>query len=196
MNRKVPKNVLLEICVVSLDYAIAAQRAKADRVELCSDLASGGTTPGTRFMEAAREHLHVPIQVLIRPRPGDFFYSAHEFQLMRKDIQNAKQLGMDGVVPGLLNRKFQIDVARARELVELAHPLQVPFHRAFDQSHSWRDSLEAVIQTGAFSQARLHEAASAADAFACSTETIWEVPDLPDRRGLRKDRYCATMKPS
>ncbi len=149
MNRKVPKNVLLEICVVSLDYAIAAQRARADRVELCSNLASGGITPDVRLMDAAREHLHIPIHVLIRPRPGDFFYLAHEFRLMRKDIQTAKQLGMDGVVLGLLNREFQIDVARTRELVELAHPLQVTFHRAFDQSHSWRDSLEAVIQTGA-----------------------------------------------
>ncbi len=149
MNRRVRKNVLLEVCVVSLDYAIAAQRAKADRVELCSDLASGGITPDIRLMEAAREHLRVPVHVLIRPRSGDFFYSAHEFQLMRKDIQNAKQLGMDGVVLGLLNREFQIDVARTRELVELAHPLQVTFHRAFDQSHSWRDSLKAVIQTGA-----------------------------------------------
>jgi copper homeostasis protein len=148
MNPKVSKDVLLEICVESLDYAVAAQGANAGRVELCSDLACGGITPSAGLMEAARDRLHVPVHVLIRPRPGDFFYSASEFDVMRKDIRNAKRLGMDGIVLGLLTRKLQVDVARTRELVELAHPLPVTFHRAFDQSRSWRDSLEAVIQAG------------------------------------------------
>jgi copper homeostasis protein len=149
MNRSVPNDILLEICAVSLDYAIAAQRAGANRLELCSDLACGGVTPDLRLMEAAREHLQIPIQVLIRPRAGDFCYSADEFRRMREDIQNAKDLKMDGVVVGVLEENARVDVARTRELVEFAHPLSVTFHRAFDETQSWRDSLEAVIQTGA-----------------------------------------------
>lgn len=149
MSRSVPNNILLEICAVSLDYAVAAQRAGANRLELCSDLACGGITPDLRSMEAAREHLQIPIQILIRPRPGDFCYSADEFRRMREDIQNAKNLRMDGVVVGVLDQKAQVDVARTRELVEFAYPLPVTFHRAFDETRSWRASLEAVIQTGA-----------------------------------------------
>ena len=149
MHLSASNSVLLEICAVSLDYAMAAQCAGANRIELCRDLTCGGLTPGLRLMEAAREHLQIPIQVLIRPRPGDFCYSAQEFWAMRKDIQNAKDLKMDGVVVGVLDQNAQVDVTRTRELVEFAHPLPVTFHRAFDETHSWRDSLEAVIQTGA-----------------------------------------------
>src|SRR6202142_2065578 len=144
-----PNRVLLEICVTSLDYAIATQRAGANRIELCSDLDCGGVTPSTRLMETAREQLRIPIHVLIRPRRGDFVYSAREFSTMRKAIQNARDRKMDGIVLGILGRNSQIDVIRTRQLVELAHPLPVTFHRAFDETHSWRDSLEAVIQTGA-----------------------------------------------
>jgi len=149
MKPNFPNPVFLEICVTSLDYALAAQRAGADRIELCSDLDCGGVTPSARLMKAARRHLRIPIHVLIRPRPGDFVYSAREFSAMRKAIQNAKDLKMNGIVVGILEGNSRIDVARTRELVELAHPLPVTFHRAFDESRSWQDSLEAVIQTGA-----------------------------------------------
>jgi copper homeostasis protein len=144
-----PRSVLLEVCVVSLDYAVAAESAGADRIELCRDLACGGITPDARLMEAVRKHLRIPIHVLIRPRPGDFVYSTAEFRTMRKDIENAKKLNMDGVVVGVLDRGSRIDIARTRELVEVAHPLPVTFHRAFDETTSWQESLEAVIQTGA-----------------------------------------------
>jgi len=149
MNRTMPKNVLLEICTVSLDCAIAAERAKAGRIELCSDLPCGGVTPPAQLVAAARTRLRIPVHVLIRPRPGDFVYSADELLIMRKSIQHARQSGMDGVVFGLLDEKSQVDVARTRELVEFARPLSVTFHRAFDETRSWQDSLEAVIQTGA-----------------------------------------------
>ncbi|MGC2247439.1 MAG: copper homeostasis protein CutC [Terriglobales bacterium] len=145
--------VLLEVCVTSPDYALAAQRAGADRIELCCDLDCGGLTPGARLMEAARKQLQIPIHVLIRPRPGDFVYSASEFQAMRKAIQTAKDLKMDGIVLGILDQNSHVDVARTRQLVELAHPLPVTFHRAFDETdtslNASLDSLEAVIETGA-----------------------------------------------
>jgi copper homeostasis protein len=149
MSPNSPNHVLLEICVASLDYAIAAQRAGANRIELCSDLDCGGVTPSTRLMETTREQLRIPIHVLIRPRPGDFVYSVREFSIMRKAIQNAKDIKMDGIVLGILDRKSCIDVTRTRQLVELAHPLPVTFHRAFDETYSLQDSLESVIQTGA-----------------------------------------------
>jgi copper homeostasis protein len=148
-TRRNSNRVLVEICVASLDYAMAAERAGADRIELCSELECGGVTPSIRLMEAARAQLRIPIHVLIRPRAGDFVYSSREFRTMRKAIQNPKDRKMDGIVVGILDRDARIDVARTRELVELAHPLPVTFHRAFDETRCRQDSLESVIQTGA-----------------------------------------------
>ncbi len=135
--------------MTSLDYAAAAERAGADRIELCTDLSCGGVTPSTRLMKAVRERLRIPIHVLIRPRAGDFIYSARELTTMHHAIEEAKKLKMDGIVLGILDRNSRIDVARTSELVELAQPLPVTFHRAFDETSCWQDSLEAVIQTGA-----------------------------------------------
>jgi copper homeostasis protein len=99
-------------------------------------------------MQAARR-LRVPIYVLIRPRAGDFLYSGGEFETMGRDIRVAKDLGMDGIVLGLLDQRQRVDVKRTSELVKLARPLPVTFHRAFDQCRHLSSSLEAVIQTGA-----------------------------------------------
>src|SRR5580704_4403829 len=93
---------VLEICVESVDHAVAAERGGAHRIELCSDLPSGGITPSVGFMQTTRRQVHIPIHMLIRPRPGDFYYSDHEFQIMRNDILAARQFGMDGVVLGVL----------------------------------------------------------------------------------------------
>jgi copper homeostasis protein len=140
---------VLEICAESVDYAVAAERANAHRIELCSDLASGGITPSAGLMRAARRHLRLPIHVLIRPRLGNFTYSERELEIMQNDIGMAKQLGMDGIVVGVLNAKSRVDVACMRELVALACPLSVTFHRAFDHCRDWEEALEAVIETGA-----------------------------------------------
>jgi copper homeostasis protein len=142
-------NRVLEICVESVDHAIAAERGGADRIELCSDLSSGGITPSAGCMQTARRHLGIPIHVLIRPRPGDFEYSDRELEIMRNDILAAKQIGMNGVVLGVLQENTRVDVERTKALVELAHPLPVTFHRAFDASENLETSLEDVIQTGA-----------------------------------------------
>lgn len=149
MRPNLPHPVLLEICATSLDYAMAAERAGADRIELCTNLDCGGLTPGSRLMQSARKALRIPIHVLIRPRPGNFVYSPREFSTMRDAIQTAKALKMDGIVLGILDPNSRIDVPRTRQLVELAHPLPVTFHRAFDETPSWQDSLESVIRTGA-----------------------------------------------
>ena len=143
-----PKPMVLEICVESLDRAVAAERGGAQRVELCSDLSSGGITPSAGLMETARRHVKIPIHVLIRPRAGDFLYSDVELEIMERDIRAAKKLGMDGIVLGLLDEKKQVDVERTAKLVKLAAPLPVTFHRAFDLCKDMALSLEAVIKTG------------------------------------------------
>jgi copper homeostasis protein len=144
-----PKQFVLEICVESVDHAIAAERGGADRLELCSDLSSGGITPSAGLMQTARRHVSLPIHILIRPRAGDFCYSDHEFETMRDDIQAAKQIGVDGVVLGILHENSSVDVERTKALVEFAQPLPVTFHRAFDLAENAAAALEDVIQTGA-----------------------------------------------
>lgn len=140
---------VLEICVESVEHAVAAERGGADRIELCSDLASGGITPSAGLMQTARRHVRAPIHVLIRPRAGDFCYSDHELETMRDDIHAAKQTGMDGLVLGVLDENTRVDVERTKMLVEFAHPLPVTFHRAFDLAKSAATALEEVVQTGA-----------------------------------------------
>lgn len=144
-----PNHFVLEICVESVEHAVAAERGGAHRIELCSDLSSGGITPSAGLMQTARRYVRVPIHVLIRPRAGDFCYSDHELEIMRKDILAAKQFGMDGGVLGMLHESNRVDVERTKALVEFAHPLPVTFHRAFDASENLEASLEEVIQTGA-----------------------------------------------
>ena len=142
-------SLVLEVCVESIDHAVAAERGGAHRIELCSELASGGITPRAGLMEAARHHLRLPVHVLIRPRAGDFLYSEYEFEIMERDIHMARQLGIDGIVLGMLDENGRVDITRTRKLVNLARPLPVTFHRAFDECQDMDACLEAVIQTGA-----------------------------------------------
>jgi len=112
-----PNHFVLEICVESVDHALAAERGGAHRIELCSDLSSGGITPSAGLMQAVRSHVSVPIHVLIRPRAGNFCYSDHELETMRNDIRAAKQFRIDGVVLGVLHENTRIDIERTKALV-------------------------------------------------------------------------------
>jgi len=143
------KRPLLEICVETLVAALAAERGGADRIELCENLAVGGVTPNVELMRAARSQIHIPIFAMIRPRAGDFFYTADEVERMRGDILMAKECGMDGVVFGLLNAERLVDIDRTRKLVELALPLPATFHRAFDEMPDPHAALENVVAGGA-----------------------------------------------
>jgi copper homeostasis protein len=132
------EDILLEVCVDSVESAIAAELGGAHRVELCDNLLEGGTTPSAGAIAVARDNLAIKLQVMIRPRGGDFLYSQIELDVMRRDITTAKQLGADGAV----------DVERTRELVELARPLGVTFHRAFDVTRDPFAALEDLIGLG------------------------------------------------
>jgi copper homeostasis protein len=111
-------------------------------------LNEGGTTPSAGTIELARKKISIGLHVMIRPRAGDFCYSDLEFELMKRDIQVAKDLRADGVVLGILNRDGTVDVARMRELVHLARPMNVTFHRAFDESADPFAALEQIIGLG------------------------------------------------
>ncbi|MGB9031113.1 MAG: copper homeostasis protein CutC [Acidobacteriaceae bacterium] len=139
----------VEICVDSVESAIAAERGGAQRVELCGDLLEGGTTPSSGLIVLVRRRIGIGIFVMIRPRGGDFFYTDHEFEVMQHDIRNARELGADGIILGVLDEHAQIDVPRTRSLVELAQPLPVTFHRAIDMTPDPRAALEDVVATGA-----------------------------------------------
>ena len=142
-------NFRLEICVDSVESADEAQIAGADRVELCSNLIEGGTTPGFGTIVSARKILKIGLNVIIRPRSGDFLYTRAEYDIMRRDIDVCGACGVDGIVVGILRPDGNIDIERTAYLIELAHPMSVTFHRAFDMCSDPVRGLKDVIVSGA-----------------------------------------------
>jgi len=140
--------MLIEIAVFNLESAIAACKAGANRIELCSSPAEGGLTPSAATMRLARKYVKIPIHVMIRPREGDFCYSEKEFEAMLLDIAAAKMVGMEGVVAGVLNPDGTVDEKRTAILVDAAYPMNVTFHRAFDMTRDQDLALEAIIYCG------------------------------------------------
>jgi copper homeostasis protein len=140
--------VVVEACVDSVASALAAQEGGASRVELCDNLVEGGTTPSAGMLAACRARLSIPVFVMIRPRGGDFLYSAVEREVMRHDIEQARRLGADGVVFGALRPDGSLDTECVRELRMHAQGLSVTFHRAFDVCRDPAETLEALVALG------------------------------------------------
>ena len=130
-----------EVCVESFQEAVIVEMAGATRIELCDNLSAGGTTPSYGTIIQAISKIKVPVMVMIRPRGGDFCYSEDELEIMRRDIQVCRKLGVYGVVFGLLNQDNTIDIEGTAELVRLAKPMQVTFHKAID------DTLDMLLST-------------------------------------------------
>ena len=140
--------MLIEICTNGLQSCINAEKGGANRVELCDNLFEGGTTPSLATVQLAKKYLSIDVFVIIRPRGGDFCYSDLEFEVMQLDIENCKRLGVEGVVFGILNSDGTIDKARTKQLIELARPMKVTFHRAFDMCKNHLEALEDLIEIG------------------------------------------------
>ncbi|MHC1774229.1 MAG: copper homeostasis protein CutC [Lentimicrobium sp.] len=144
MSRK----VLIEICAGSVESAIAAEKGGANRVELCSALSEGGLTPSQGMIEYVKTNLKIRTHVLIRPRSGDFNYSRAEYDVMKSDIFSAKAKGADGIVIGMMNTDGTVDTCRMKEILEMAFPMKVAFHRAFDMTRDPFEALESIIALG------------------------------------------------
>ncbi|MBU8686803.1 copper homeostasis protein CutC [Priestia megaterium] len=137
-----------EACVEGYE-AKKAEKLGADRIELCDNLSQGGTTPSYGTIQYASEHLDTDINVIIRPRSGDFVYSEAEFQIMKKDVKACKDLGVNGVVFGILTEEAEIDYGRTKELIAEAHPLSVTFHMAFDEIKDKYKAIDILSELGA-----------------------------------------------
>ena len=137
-----------EICANSVASCVAAQEGGADRVELCAGIPEGGTTPSYGMIRNARENISIALNVIIRPRGGDFLYSESEIKEMIYDIQAAKELGADGLVFGCLNPDGTVDMKTMSRLMEAAGDTPVTFHRAFDHTNDPFKALEDIISLG------------------------------------------------
>jgi len=124
--------MIVEVCANSLESALVAERAGADRIELCSELAVGGLTPSYGLLKAVKQQISIPVYVLIRPRSGDFTYSDAELDIMLADIKICAELGFEGIVTGALLKDLTLDVERTLKLKSAAGNLKFTFHRAFD----------------------------------------------------------------
>ncbi len=140
--------VLVEACVDTVASALAAEAGGAGRVELCANLVEGGTTPSAGTIALARERLGIPLFVIVRPRGGDFLHDADEVAVMRRDVEAARRLGVDGVVIGALTADGRVDQETTRALVEAARPMRVTFHRAFDATRDPAEALETLVALG------------------------------------------------
>ena len=140
--------VKIEICLESVESVITTEKGGADRVEFCADLFEGGTTPSLGTFKVAKANSSIVMSVMIRPRGGDFCYSDLEFEAMKEDIRLFKEAGADCVVFGILTPDGEIDVKRNKALIELARPMEVTFHRAFDMTRNAERSLETLIGLG------------------------------------------------
>ena len=139
---------LLEICCYSQACAVTAERAGADRIELCAAPAEGGLTPSAGTLRRVRETVRIPVHPIIRPRGGDFCYSAEEFAVMLEDIAFIRDLGFPGLVIGLLNEDGEVDIPRMQKIMQAAKGMAVTYHRAFDMCANPLNALEELTDLG------------------------------------------------
>ena len=142
------KNKKIEIACFNLESSLIAEKAGANRVELCANISVGGTTPTIEIIQQTRKNLTIDLYVMIRPRGGNFVYSEAELEQMKSDIENIKKLDVNGFVFGILKEDKTINIEQNKALVELAKPFPCSFHRAFDAVSNYEQALEDVISCG------------------------------------------------
>ncbi len=142
------KNISVEVCATSINSALAARIAGANRIELCDNISEGGTTPSAGMIKHCVENLKIETWVMIRPRGGDFLYNDIEFEVMKHDVNIAKEIGAEGIVTGILRADGTIDLERMKTIVLLADPLKVSFHRAFDMCSDHLTAVNDLIDIG------------------------------------------------
>jgi len=140
--------MILEIACFNLQSCLTAQKAGAHRIELCENYPEGGVTPSEHLIIEARQKLQIDLFVIIRPRGGNFIYTASEFEQMKNQIIFCKENKCNGLVFGILNSENKVDALRCKELVELAKPMPCTFHRAFDKIENQEEALEEIINCG------------------------------------------------
>ena len=138
----------LEICCYSVESAIDAEKSGADRIELCDNYSEGGTTPSYAAIQYSVKKLKIPVNVIIRPRGGDFLYSDIEYEIIKQDVLAIKKLKANGIVIGFLTSAGEIDIEKTKEIVDLAKPMEVTFHRAFDMCKDLLKALEQLKKIG------------------------------------------------
>ncbi|MGN9911312.1 copper homeostasis protein CutC [Phytohabitans sp. LJ34] len=166
-----------EVCVDSADGVLAAQAAGAHRVELCAALSEGGVTPSAGAIATALDVATIDVNVLVRPRGGDFVYDRHEIRAMRRDIEAVAAAGAHGVVIGALTADGDVDLAACRELLSDVDGLSVTFHRAFDMARRPREALAAVADLGADRLLTSGQEATALDGAALIAELVTAAGD-------------------
>ncbi|HKK60394.1 MAG TPA: copper homeostasis protein CutC [Salinivirga sp.] len=141
-------NRKLEICCYTAESAILAEAADAHRIELCDNYAEGGTTPSFATIQKVVDNLDIPVNVIVRPRGGDFVYSEIEYAIIKEDVRMIKELGANGVVVGFLSANGEIDLSRTKTIIEIVGNMEVTFHRAFDMCKDPYRALDQLIDLG------------------------------------------------
>ncbi len=191
------KMLRFELCVETLSAARVAEAGGADRIELCAGLSVGGVTPCLDLTAAVVKAVAIPVHVLIRPRSGDFNFSEDEFDLMRRQIEEAKRSGAAGAAVGVLLADSRVDITRSRALVELTFPMKATFHRAFDETPNIANALEDVIATGAdclLTSGGEADVLAGAESIARLREQAGERLDVMAGGGLRLDNLAEVVR--
>ncbi|SHO49227.1 copper homeostasis protein CutC [Anaerocolumna xylanovorans] len=142
------KDFILEVCADSVESVLAGERGGATRIELCGNLVIGGTTPSPKLFEEIRKHSHIRMHVLIRPRFGDFCYTAYEYSMIKEEVKMFRELGAEGVVIGILKPEGTLNMEAMHGLMEEAAGMSVTLHRAFDMSADPYETMEQAISLG------------------------------------------------
>ena len=189
--------ILVEACVDSVDGALSAARAGAGRLELCANLVEGGTTPSVGMMRAVVHRVALPVHVMIRPRGGDFLYSAEEIEVMLRDVEGAKGCGVHGIVSGALHPHGTVDEDGTAALIEAAFPLPFTFHRAIDVTRDPSEALDALHALGVRRVLTSGGAATAAEGAATIAHLVGRARDrvvVMAGGGVRRDNVAALVE--